>query len=110
MGQCDWAVFSYFTTYSGHYYIFITRLGSLFERFSASLPTGTIVEAYQLPMTQSESFRNATYSDYDVEGELVYKLSAENGEIPYVLCFIESDRGLYMGGNDESEETDGEIW
>ena len=110
MSSFDWAVFSYFTTFSDDNYCFITRSKELFQRLKAHPPKEAFIETYDSNTTQSNSLRNATFSDYGQEGELPYLLALENDEVPFLLCRIDgSDPEIYQWDT-ESQSYSSSAW
>jgi hypothetical protein len=108
----DWAIFTYFTTYHGTTYTWVSRL-PIPDAFSLPL-TGSrgMLDYYTEGAQCLQTLRNATFYDYGNEGWLAYACAIERREaLPYLLCSIESDQPeTYWREGPEPADGVGTIW
>lgn len=115
LSTCDWALFSYFTTYDSGYLTFITRNTSLHEFVSAQIKTAVHISEwydYGLSETTCADLRHASFYDDSGQWMVPVLLAHKRGKpAPLLLCRISANNESYdVWLNEQYEYLEGQPW
>ena len=113
LAQFDWALFSYFTTYQGEYFVFVSNISEIDEVLICEKTMSRFRNFSVYPLTEDpvSTLQNATFYDYEKEGLYVYQLARERDESPpFLLCHLLNDDNLYHKWNWEKNRAEKDVW